>query len=164
MTYISDPGKRAEALDLVRSEYADALRWCEGYDKRCRFVDPFGNYTDSLFPDLARGEVVLLHLRSDHGPRHEVWNPERNYGSEGFGVGTNLEMDAVLRLPDCWALVAGGNDFTGWGCQGYLEVVLAPIWPTLVRWGLCEDDRRRWNLDFDSPEPGTPPHERVKLL
>jgi hypothetical protein len=65
------------------------------------------------------------------------WTPEAKFG------GSELDMLVIGKLKDRrWFYVSAGNDYTGWGCQDYSEVRIAPTRKQLVEQALTDSDRR----------------------
>lgn len=67
----------------------------------------------------------------------------------GHGFGTELSLDAVLRLKDGrYAALTAWNDYTGWGCRDGSEIRLGPL-PDVIAYGLDKGQRER--LGFSEP-------------
>lgn len=117
-------------LGTVQDEYHRA----EASQFRCTVLREDGSSVPSMNrPSLETGFVLLFHREANNR-------------------GTELDLRAVIFDPseEHWVFVALRNDFTGWGCLGdMVEVVVAPSWPVMLRWGLVEEDRRLWNLSIE---------------
>lgn len=46
-----------------------------------------------------------------------------------------------------YGYMTGGCDYTGWGCQSGASIIFADSLMELYRYGLDEEDRKKWSID-----------------